>query len=325
MTWWQQLFGFIWPTKPDPIIMPPVQVEPIAAAPTIIVDTSLEEGLKRLGYYGSKDEMIGQFKSDYRTLAPLDGLMEKLKKAPAQVGACRRWRLTQYCIADEHGYDRAPSVTVYDQTKKKIGTVGPGFFSFLSLQGSGRLVDGRLINVTGTFVPVSGSEYAPVWEYHKKYLSKRPAGYSGLQMSDGNVVKAMSFHVVPPAEAGKGYGKIHGVALDPYRTLAADIGRTTRAEPLYKGKEGVVPLNTRVFILEFLGTRLPDGTVHDGWFTVNDTGGGIFGTHFDVFSGSASNTRQMITTLAAPGRGHIWFQGVEEKLLPSYSYGLRDA
>lgn len=58
--------------------------------------------------------------------------------------------------------------------------------------------------------------------------------------------------------------------LVPYRTLAVD--------PEF------IRLGTRVFIPEFEGARLPDGTIHDGMFVAHDRSRYIRGARIDVFA-----------------------------------------
>ncbi len=47
----------------------------------------------------------------------------------------------------------------------------------------------------------------------------------------------------------------------------------------------VIPRRTRVFIRETVGIRLPDGTVHDGYWFASDTGGAIRGQRVDLYTG----------------------------------------
>lgn len=241
-------------------------------------------------------------------------------KPPADPGAYRRFRLTTYHVVDQR---EAPAgavrVPIFDDRGRKLAEGSPAFFAQLSLEGAGCLADGRLINVTGKKVRVRHDDYAEVLAYHRRYLSKKPPSYSGLVVENGRVVQALAFHEVPANKRGIGYGVQRGIPYVPFRTLAADIGRTKKSDPLWKGKGGLVPPGTRVYIKEYDGLRLPDGTRHDGWFVVNDTGGGIFGAHFDVFVGTRSLGRQV----KHPAVGTVWFPGIEQRIPPGYDYGLK--
>lgn len=263
----------------------------------------------------------------FSTLFQLVGSIGKKKEQPVAADGSprqyRKWRLTYYLIADQAQFSGPRNVPIFDETGKTIlAMVEPGFFSYASLQGTGKLRSAngnKLLNVA-KFVPVKHENYAGVLAYHKEKLAKRDYGYSGLVVEDGRVVKAMSFSVVPDDRIGKGYGVIRGVAHDPFRTLAGDIGTAKRAEPKYKGKGGLVPAHTKVHIKEFVGVNLPDGTVHDGWFEVIDSGGGIFGAHFDVFVGN----QILKDKVKIPGTANIWFEGIEQRVPIDYLYGLKD-
>lgn len=237
----------------------------------------------------------------------------------------RAWRLTYYYISDQASFSGPAGVPVYDIHKNVLNHVEPGFFAQMSLEGTGKLRGGAgLLNVAGTNVAVSSDDYAPVWEYHKKYLSHRDPGYSGLVVKDDKVVAAAAYARVPQDALGKGYGILRGIPMEPFRTLAADLGFHKKDDPRFKGKGGLVPALSKVFIKEFVGLSCPDGEgghfVHDGWFTVNDTGGGIFGAHFDVFVG----TKALAAQVKIPSPAHIWFEKIEERVPVGYSLGLVD-
>jgi hypothetical protein len=247
---------------------------------------------------------------------------------PADPQAFRRFRLTTYLVADQRELPTgAVVVPIYDNSGTKLAEGSPAFFAQLSLEGSARLTDGRLLNVSGKKVPVSHADYAGVLAYHRQAYANRekklgkptPTLYSGIVVSDGRVTQALAFHEVPPAKRGIGYGMLRGIALVPFRTLAADIGLMQKSDPRWKGKGGLVPPATRVYIKEYVGVRLPDGTTHDGWFVVNDTGGAIFGAHFDVFVGSRALSKQV----TLPAFGQVWFAGIEQRIPAGYSYGLQ--
>jgi 3D (Asp-Asp-Asp) domain-containing protein len=230
--------------------------------------------------------------------------------------ALRKWRITQYYVSDQKNHSGEMTVPVLRTDGVVLGYASPSFFSSLSLEGTGILGNGKLVNVSGKYVPVDSTQFQPVWDYHKKYLAKRSPGYSGLMVVNDKVVKAFAYVAVPQEKAGKGYGTANGFPLDPFRTVAADIGRTPKDDPRYKGKGGLVPVGTRCYIKELDGRQLEGGT-HDGWITVTDTGGGIFGAHFDLFSHEKGE-------IHLPDVCHIWFEGIAERVPPDYSYGLHD-
>lgn len=47
----------------------------------------------------------------------------------------------------------------------------------------------------------------------------------------------------------------------------------------------VIPRRTRLFIRETVGMRMPDGTLHDGYWYASDTGGAVKGAKVDLFTG----------------------------------------
>jgi peptidoglycan hydrolase-like protein with peptidoglycan-binding domain len=267
--------------------------------------------------------------------APLPGLpgLGAGHAPPADPSAYRRFRLTTYHVVDQHdeptGTVRVP---ILDEQGQVLAHCSPSFFAKLSLEGSGRLTDGRLVNVTGRKVAATHADYEPVLAHHRKAYAKgdakraqqgrppAPTAYSGIIVSGGRVVQALSFHEVPAAKRGVGYGTARNIPYTPFRTLAADIGTPQygKVEPRWKGKGGLVPPGTHVFIKEYVGLRLPDGSTHDGWFVVNDTGGAIFGAHFDVFTG----TDALRQGLKLPAFGQVWFPGIDQRIPAGYTYGL---
>lgn len=239
-----------------------------------------------------------------------------------EAAAYRKFRLTTYHVVEQKNFPTGTNqIPIYDDNKHIIAEGSPEFFANLSLEGTALLDDGRLVNVTGKMVSVSHDDYAAVLSYHRRAYVKKPetsSKYSGIEVSNDRVVKAFAFHVVPEERRGVGYGTLRKIPLVPFRTLAADIGVKRRHDKNWKGKGGLVPIGTRVYIKEYDGLQLPDNTIHDGWFTVNDTGGGIFGAHFDVFVGTQSLRKQV----KLPSIGHVWFSGIEHRIIPNYSYGL---
>ena len=59
----------------------------------------------------------------------------------------------------------------------------------------------------------------------------------------------------------------------------------------------VIPRRTRLFIRESVGMRLPDGTVHDGYWYATDTGGAIKGRKIDLYTGHGRASMQAARVL----------------------------
>ena len=66
----------------------------------------------------------------------------------------------------------------------------------------------------------------------------------------------------------------------PMRTLATD--------------PRVIPRRTKLFIRETVGMRLPDGTIHDGYWYASDTGGAIRGERVDLYTGNGRGSMQPV-------------------------------
>lgn len=71
--------------------------------------------------------------------------------------------------------------------------------------------------------------------------------------------------------------------LQPFKSLACDIGRAGAATPWLNG--GFAEVGQKVFIPAAVGATLPDGSRHDGIFVCEDMGEMITGNHIDVFVG----------------------------------------
>lgn len=86
------------------------------------------------------------------------------------------------------------------------------------------------------------------------------------------------------------------MCLDPYRSLAADL-------KLY-------PLGTVVYIADVVGTVLPNGQVHDGYFIVRDSGGNIDGYgRFDFYTGFDSvGRRNVFSQIGLGGEANYRYQ-----------------
>ncbi|HUQ04001.1 MAG TPA: 3D domain-containing protein [Kofleriaceae bacterium] len=60
------------------------------------------------------------------------------------------FQLTYYWVASEEDYPGTASEELYDASCDVLETVTPGFADAIDLEGTGRLIDGRLLNVAGT-------------------------------------------------------------------------------------------------------------------------------------------------------------------------------
>jgi 3D (Asp-Asp-Asp) domain-containing protein len=86
-----------------------------------------------------------------------------------------------------------------------------------------------------------------------------------------------------------GVGRL-GCALVPYRTVAVD--------PHF------VKLGTTISIPQLKGTRLPDGTIHDGLFVANDRGQ-FRGSHVDIFIGVGTKGARPFIRKGYGSRSHV--------------------
>ncbi|WP_409479213.1 3D domain-containing protein [Pseudobdellovibrio sp. HCB154] len=83
------------------------------------------------------------------------------------------------------------------------------------------------------------------------------------------------------------------MCLDPFYSVAADTD--------------IYPLGAVVYIPAVRGASLPDGSVHDGYFVVRDTGGGIDGRgRFDFFTGDVGlNASNPFSNLGLGGESNF--------------------
>lgn len=77
-----------------------------------------------------------------------------------------------------------------------------------------------------------------------------------------------------------GFG-MKSVCLDPFYNVAADPKHWSAGDV--------------IFVPHLVNTRLPNGTLHDGYMIVRDTGGAIKGAHrFDFFIGYSNNYKESV-------------------------------
>ena len=131
---------------------------------------------------------------------------------------------TYYYNVIEADYPGPQSVPVRDGKGNFLAWVTQGFWDRFSVEGTGRLLDGRIINTSEAGI------------------------------------------IIANAPMGEGT-----CPLRPWRTMAVD--------------SKVIPLGTVVTIDETVGLKLPDGTVLDGKWLAEDTGGEVRNAHVDLYVG----------------------------------------
>ncbi len=185
------------------------------------------------------------------------------------------WALRFYWLTREADYqDRAdPTVAkggacaipakqmseIYTASDLFIGRVSAKFACSLVLEGSGLMMDDRVLNYTGP------CKYGYVSAASKN--RKLPA--TCFEQLD---VKKFPF--------GRGAGQL---PLIPFKSVAVDRSVIAIGEPLY--------------IPEFDGLQLPDGSIHDGCVRADDTGGGIKKRKMDFFVVTYGNFRFLLDQL----------------------------
>jgi peptidoglycan hydrolase-like protein with peptidoglycan-binding domain/3D (Asp-Asp-Asp) domain-containing protein len=253
-----------------------------------------------------------------KTQARLEAVLATLAKAPAGADQFQPFRGTVYYVADEKEYGGDKTIPLLGADGKPLGPrVSPQCFAAGACEGTLRLADGTLVNVAGGHAPCPPG-YQAVLDFVPK---NKPAGYFGIvvEPGSGRVVQAATFYIVhDPGD--QGYGKVHGIPLHAFRSLATDIGVLTTHDhnPKLFGHGGVIPIGTKVWIAEWAGIVLPDGTHHDGWWTAHDTGGAKFGATVDQFTGSLGLAHQV----AIPSRLHLWYEGMKDRIAPGYDLNL---
>ena len=89
-----------------------------------------------------------------------------------------------------------------------------------------------------------------------------------------------------------------GCPLIPYRTIAVDSHFIRRGATVY--------------IPQLKGTKLPDGTLHDGMFIASDRGH-FRGPHIDVFIGAGARSAAPFIRKGYGSRSHVTIYIVEVK------------
>jgi len=175
-------------------------------------------------------------------------------------------RLTRYFLISATDYTDMMFVPVYDNNNNIIANVSPHFFADCSLEGSGKLIDGRVINVTGNYVPCPANVSAALKQIADQMYRSRYS-YVGLTNDCSH------YFTYKVSQEPWGLGS-HGNPLLPFAVVASD--------PQY------YPYGTTLFAKQLQGLQLPNNSIHDGYLYCGDIGGAIKGAHLDWFVGFKS-------------------------------------
>lgn len=145
---------------------------------------------------------------------------------------------TFYWIALETLNDNPKDKALYDRDGNLMVMVGKKFFAGLSMEGTGRLLNGKVLN------------------FHVRH-----------QNPDGS--KEVRWRWCDPAIAPFGYG-LDDRVLKPFKSIAVD--------------PTVIPMDSKVYIPDAVGAKLPDGTTHNGYFDAIDIGSAIVNQRIDIFT-----------------------------------------
>lgn len=93
-------------------------------------------------------------------------------------------------------------------------------------------------------------------------------------------LKATLYHA-----GAKGVGALDslGCKVVAMRTVAVD--------------RSLIPTRSILFIKETVGMKMPDGSVHDGYWYASDTGGAIKGKRIDLYTGNGANSAKKAEAL----------------------------
>jgi 3D (Asp-Asp-Asp) domain-containing protein len=61
--------------------------------------------------------------------------------------------------------------------------------------------------------------------------------------------------------------------------------------------KNLIPKRSVLFIKETVGLKMPDGSIHDGYWYASDTGGAIKGQRIDLYTGNGSRSAKKAEAL----------------------------
>ncbi|MGZ3695883.1 MAG: 3D domain-containing protein [Bdellovibrionota bacterium] len=152
---------------------------------------------------------------------------------------------TFYWVAVETEDGAEKNKELKDMDGRVMARVTTKFDKAIRMEGTGRMLDGRVLN------------------------------FAGRQPVEGGGPLEVRF-LVCPADAPYGYG-LDLIKLTPFRSVAVD--------------PTVVPIGSKVYIPKAKGIKLPDGSVHDGYFQAVDIGDLIKDKRIDIFTAYGDQSR----------------------------------
>lgn len=156
----------------------------------------------------------------------------ELEDLPRNVQKVGDLKPTFYWVGIEPVDHQPKKNPLLDVNNRVLANVSDSFFKTIRLEGTGKMLDGRIIN------------------FHVR------------------VGEEIKWRVCPPS-APYGYG-LEDYVLKPFHSVAVD--------------PNVIPIPSRVYIPAAKGVRLPDGSIHDGYFEAVDIGSAIQEKRIDVFT-----------------------------------------
>lgn len=156
------------------------------------------------------------------------------------------FRVTHYYVAEETQTGQWPLYA--PACRRVLARTSRAFHHDISLEGTGRLRDGRLLN------------------FSERCSCARP-GFRGSRICYEELDRSQF-----PWGRGARFGESHA-PLVPFRSVAVD--------------PEIVALGTVLYVPEWLGRAWPDGQISDGCVRAEDTGLLIRNRHLDLFVGSA--------------------------------------
>ena len=186
---------------------------------------------------------------------PFPAIETVLEKGSKNGTRANRYKVypTFYYVADEAFYGTEKTEKLYEaKTGRVLATVNKDYRVDLDIQGTGRLNDGRVINV---------------WAYKR-----------GI----------WDYVVLPEGSYGLG---IHNHYLYPFRTVAIDFTYLCKKAGLpncsgYKETDKKRFIGALLYISQLDGAKLPNGKTHDGYVCAHDVGGAIKSDRIDLFVGN---------------------------------------